>query len=344
MRIVTVICATVFASATAAAQTAPASPPLQFESTVAAAREMPRLQSLLVNWRGTLVLEEYFNGAVAARPANVKSVSKSVISALVGVAIDKGLIKNVRQPIAPYFPGMLERSEDTAKRRITIEDLLTMRSGLQSTSGRNYGAWVQSPNWVRFALSRPLEVPPGETIEYSTGNTHLLSAILTRATGMSTWQFAQEALAGPLGFSLPRWMRDPQGIYFGGNEMLMTARQMVAFGELYRNRGRVNGRQIVPESWIEASFLPRGRSYWSDQQYGYGWWMRDLGGRRAYFAWGFGGQYIFVLPDLHLVVATTSSTAVGEERRRHRRGVFDLIEELVIPAVTAADTSAPIQQ
>jgi CubicO group peptidase (beta-lactamase class C family) len=310
----------------------------RFDDTVAAAGEMPRLHSLLVSRGGVLVLEQYFNGARAARPANVKSVSKSVISALVGIAIERGLIKSVREPIAPYFPGMLDSAADAPKRRITIEDLLTMRSGLESTSGRNYGAWVRSANWVRFVLSRPLEAPPGEAIEYSTGNTHLLSAILTRATRMSTWEFAQEALARPLGFALARWMRDPQGIYFGGNEMLMTPREMVAFGELYLNRGRVKGRQIIPAAWIEASFEPRGRSYWSDQQYGYGWWIRELAGRPAYFAWGFGGQYIFVLPELDLVIATTSSTVVDEERRSHRRGVLDLVEDLVIPAIVSADS------
>ena len=110
------------------------------DSIVAAAREMPRLHSLLVSWRGTLVLEQYFNGARAARPANVKSVSKGIISALVGIAIDRGLIKSVREPIGQYFPGVIEGAANEPKRRITIEDLLTMRSGLESTSGRNYGA------------------------------------------------------------------------------------------------------------------------------------------------------------------------------------------------------------
>jgi CubicO group peptidase (beta-lactamase class C family) len=287
------------------------------------------------------VLEEYFNGARATRPANVKSVSKSLISALVGIGIDRGLIPSVREPIAPYFPGLLEGGDAAPKRQITIEDLLTMRSGLESTSGHNYGSWVRSPNWVRFVLSRPLEATPGQTIEYSTGNTHLLSAILTRVTRMSTWRFAQEALAQPLGFSLPHWPRDPQGIYFGGNEMLMRPRDMIAVGELYLKRGRVNGRQVIPESWIEASWVPRGRSYWSDQQYGYGWWIRDFADVRAYFAWGFGGQYIFVVPELELVIVTTSSTAVGEERRGHRRGVFELVQDMVIPTIVAAETSSP---
>src|SRR5688572_8392477 len=129
------------ASVTAIAQTPSSPTPDRFAGTVAAARDMPRLYSLLVSWRGTLVLEQYFNGARAARPANVKSVSKSVISALVGIAIDRGLIKSVREPIAQYFPGALDGAAQEPKRRITIEDLLTMRSGLESTSGRNYGAW-----------------------------------------------------------------------------------------------------------------------------------------------------------------------------------------------------------
>ena len=207
---------------------------------------MPRLHSLLVSWRGDLLLERYYNGARATRLANIKSASKSVISALVGIAIDRKILTGVRQPIGPFFPE-LGAPSDAAKRAITLEDLLTMRAGLEGTSNRNYGAWVRSANWVRFVLSRELLEPPGVRMEYSTGNTHLLSAILTKATGKSTWQFAQDTLARPLGFSLAQWTRDPQGIYFGGNEMVMTPRQMLAFGELYRNKGRAGRHAGRPE-------------------------------------------------------------------------------------------------
>ena len=113
---------------------------------------MPRLHSLLASWRGEVVLERYFNGARAARAANVKSVSKSIISALVGVAIDRGLVPGPETPIRTYFPE-ITKDRDDRKQRITIEDLLTMRSGLESTSNRNYGAWVQSRNWVQHALA-----------------------------------------------------------------------------------------------------------------------------------------------------------------------------------------------
>jgi CubicO group peptidase (beta-lactamase class C family) len=168
-------------------------------------------------------------------------------------------------------------------------------------------------------------------MEYSTGSTHLLSAILTKATKGSTWAFAQESLGKPLGFTFSRWPRDPQGIYFGGNEMLMTPRQMVAFGQLYLNRGRVGDRQVVPASWVDASCTPRGRSRFNpDQTYGYGWWMRDFAGRQGCFAWGYGGQYILVFRDLGVVVVTTSSTAVSDERRDHRRQIFEIVERHIV--------------
>jgi CubicO group peptidase (beta-lactamase class C family) len=296
---------------------------------VTAAKELPRLHSLLVSQRGELVLERYYNGAGAARTANVKSVAKSIISALVGIAIDRRLIAGVDTPIVAYFPE-LKKDRDQRKVKITVEDLLTMRPGLESTSNRNYGAWVQSRNWVQHALSRPLLADPGELMDYSTGNTHLLSAILTRVTGTSTWQFANDSLARPLGFALARWPRDPQGIYFGGNDMLLTPRQMMAFGELYLRAGRVDGKSIVPERWIETSIVPRGRSSFSGQRYGYGWWVRELAGHDAYYAWGFGGQYIIVVPDLEMVVVATSSPTVAEDRRSHRVTLFDLIEQQII--------------
>ena len=309
-----------------------------FDAALAAAKELPRLHSLLVSWQGTIVLERYYNGATAARPANVKSVAKSVISALVGIAIERGLIKDVDTPIATYFPE-LSRDRDPRKLKIAVEDLLTMRSGLESTSNRNYGAWVLSRNWVQFALGRPLVGDPGEVMDYSTGNTHLLSAILTKVSRTTTWQFGNETLARPLGFSLARWPRDPQGIYFGGNDMLLTPRQMVAFGELYLRDGRIEGKQILPERWIEQSWVGRGRSSFSGQMYGYGWWIRDIAGRRAYYAWGFGGQYIFVVPDLDLVVVTTSASTVAEDRRSHRRTLFEIVEELVVAPLAARSGS-----
>jgi CubicO group peptidase (beta-lactamase class C family) len=300
------------------------------ESVAKAASQLPRLTSLVVSHRGAIVLEKYFNGTRATQPANIKSASKSVIAALVGIAVSRGHIKGVEQKIADYFPE-LAGDHEPKKRQITIEDLLTMRSGLESTSGRNYGAWVQSPNWVRFVLRRPLIDEPGTRVEYSTGSSHLLSAIITKATKTSTWQFAQQTLAKPLGFTLAKWTTDPQGIYFGGNEMLMTPRQMIRFGELYLNGGKAGDQQVLPKSWIDRTRVPRGKSRWgSDREYGYGFWIREFAGHDSYYAWGYGGQFIFIIPDRDLVIVTTSRADVSRERRDHLDAIYRLALDIVL--------------
>jgi CubicO group peptidase (beta-lactamase class C family) len=303
--------------------------PATLDSVASSASKLPRLKSLLVSHDGNLVLERYFNGARATQVTNIKSASKSVISALVGIAIAKGHIKGADQRIVDYFPE-LTKDPVEGKRRITIGDLVTMRSGLESTSGRGYGAWVTSKNWVRYVLARPLEDTPGTRVEYSTGTSHLLSAILTKATKMSTWQFAQAELAKPLGFSLAQWPTDPQGIYFGGNDMLMTPKQMVSFGELYLNDGRVGDRQIIPKEWVEKADDGVGRSRWgSDREYGHGFWIRDFGGVKSYYAWGYGGQFIFIVPSKNLVIVTTSRVDVSTERRDHLDQIYDLAGRIV---------------
>ena len=212
-----------------------------------------------------------------------------------------------------------------------------MRSGLESTSNRNYGAWVQSRNWVQHALARPLlsDAGHGDGLQHrqhasAVGDSHESH----RDEHLAVRQRARSA--APLGFTLARWPQDPQGIYFGGNDMLLTPRQMLAFGAaVSRSRaGRRDARSSRSRGSIARS-SPRARSFWSGQEYGYGWWMRELGGHRAYFAWGFGGQYIFVVPGLDLVVVTTSSSTVAEDRRSHRRNVFDLVEFLVVEPVAA---------
>lgn len=317
------------------------SPQEDFASARAAAAALPRLHSLLVSHDGRLALEYYAPGQRAARPANIKSASKSIIAALVGIAIERKLIPGLHTPIVRWFPE-LRKDPDERKQTITIEHLLTMRSGLESTSGEHYGRWVGSRNWVRHALDRPMVSDPGTSMEYSTGTSHLLSAILTKAARRSTHQVATDVLARPLGITLARWPRDPQGIYFGGNEMLMTPRQMLAFGELWLRRGRAGRRQVVPADWVETSCVPRTRSRWDpDREYGYGWWIQDFAGHRACFAWGFGGQYILVFRGLDLVVVVTSSTASSDERRGYRRELFDLIQSHILPPAASAPAVPP---
>lgn len=307
---------------------------LVFDAALARAATLPRLRSLLITVDGRLAAERYFHGASAARATNIKSASKSIVATLVGAAIDRGHLRDVQQPIGRFFPEYLARQP--AKAAITIEDLITMRSGLETTSNRNYGRWVQSGNWVRHVLDRPLVDEPGGRMIYSTGSTHLLSAILTKATGMSTLAFARQALGQPLGVSFDGWTRDPQGIYLGGNEMAMRPRDMLRVGELYLNDGRVGERQIIPADWVRTSIEPRTVSRFGDREYGYGWWIRTLAGRPVFYAWGYGGQFIFIIPSVKTVVAVTSVSDPGTERREHLGAVYDLVEEDIIPVAAAA--------
>ena len=315
---------------TAAALLAHTAPAQDFDAARKAAASQTQLHSLLVSHRGELILEHYNRGYSATRHANIKSAAKSIISTLVGIAVEQEHIPGLDAPIVRWFPE-LRKDADPRKAAITIEDLLTMRSGLASTSGGNYGPWVNSRNWVRYALNRPMVSDPGTSMEYSTGTSHILSAILTRATTRTTRQYASEVLGKPLGFAFANWTRDPQGIYFGGNEMAMTARQMVSYGELYLNRGRVGTRQVVPADWVDRSCVPVTRSsYDLTREYGMGWWVQDIGGHRACFAWGYGGQYIMVFRELDLVVVITSNPNISDERRGYRRALFELLRGHVL--------------
>jgi CubicO group peptidase (beta-lactamase class C family) len=298
------------------------------------AARLPRLHSLLVARHGRLYGERYYQGRTAQRTANIKSASKSVVSALVGIAIAEGKL-SLDQPIAPFFSQHLAGDTSSLKRTITIENLLSMQAGLESTSSRNYGEWVSSSNWVRYAITRPMVDVPGGRMQYSTGSSHLLSAILTRATGTSTLAYAREKLARPLGIDIPGWTTDPQGIYFGGNEMRMTPRDMLTFGEMYRNGGVHEGVQVVPREWIERSWVPRTVSRFNTHRYGYGWWIRQSGPHPVYFAWGYGGQYIFIVPDLELTMVTTSDPVLPREGD-HNRAVHRLLDRVVMAAENGA--------
>jgi len=285
------------------------------------AAQLPRLRSFIVQWRDSVIREEYYGPGAADRRTNIKSASKSIISALTGIAIAQGKIRGTDQTIGELLPAET-RGLDSLKRSITVGNLLAMQAGLEPTSFGNYGAWVQSRNWILNALGRPMVDEPGGRMLYSTGSTHLLSAIITRATGMSTHRFAQENLAGPMGIELSQWLRDPQGIYFGGNDMYMTPRDMLKVGTLYLNRGEFEGRSIVPSAWVDSSFVPRTVSPFNGNRYGYGWWMRSAGGQAIHYAWGYGGQFIFVVPGMDLVVVMTSDADAtrdgGHNRELHR--------------------------
>ena len=301
------------------------------------AASLPRLHALIVARDGRIRLERSYRGPSLDTPVNVKSVSKSVISALIGIAIQQGAIEGPGQAIAALLPDRLPPRPDPRLSRITIDHLLSMRAGLERTSGRNYGRWVNSPNWVRHVLSRPFTDDPGGPMRYSTGNTHLLSAILTRATGRHTHALAQAWLGQPLGIAIPSWQRDPQGIFMGGNNMRLSARALFRFGELYRNGGVVNGKRILSESWVSASWTPRTHSPFSGDAYGYGWFIARACQHDIFYARGFGGQFVHVIPSLGMIVVMTSETTTRTRVGGYRTALTALLKDYIIAAALKAD-------
>lgn len=287
------------------------------------------VNSILISIDGEILSEHYFRGMSANRTHNIKSASKSILSILIGIAIDKGYINNLDENIDQYFPEYFARFPDSIKQSITIRDLITMRGGLQSTSGGNYGGWVMSSNWVNNKLNRPLSGTPGVDRIYSTGTTHLLSAILTKASGMSTLAFSNKYLFNPLGIQMGGWDRDPQGYYLGGNNMALKPRDMLKIGQLMMDVGIYEGQQIVSREWVIESVIPlTGR--FRDVNYGYLWFRKMSGEFEMVYAWGNGGQFIFILPEIRAVIAITSQNLSGVPRS-YRIELLRKLDEEIIP-------------
>ena len=295
------------------------------------ARGIGQLHAVVASVDGEIVLAEAVRGGGLNRPANVKSVSKTLIATLTGAAIARGVLPGVEAPIMPWLRRRAPGGLDPRIEEVTIEDLLTMRSGLARTSGPNYGAWVNSRDWVGYILSRPVG-EPGARFSYSTGDFHLLAAVLTEAGGDSLLALARAWMGRPLGIEIPPWTRDPQGIYMGGNNMALSPEAMLAFAEAIRT----GGAPLVPGDWIETSWRPRTRSPFSGHQYGYGWFLASMGGENLAYARGYGGQMIYVVPGVGLSVAITSDPDLPARSGGHIDDLHELLAEELIPAARRA--------
>jgi len=301
------------------------------------AAQLSSLKAVVVSRDGGIIAERGYGGHTPREPTNIKSASKSIMSALVGIAIAKGELEGVHQTIAPILSRDLPENPDPRLQQVTIGNLLSMQAGLGRTSGPNYGRWVSSRNWVRSALSLPFAADPGGPMLYSTGSTHLLSAILTRASGQSTLALARRWFEPLKGFSITAWDRDPQGIYLGGNQMAMSTRSLMAFGELYRNGGKTpEGVQIVPADWVAQSWQHRTNSQFTGDSYGYGWFLRNMAGREVRYAWGYGGQMLYIVPSLGLTVAMTSEEDAPSARTGYRDSLHQLMADIILANETAA--------
>ena len=266
----------------------------------------PLLSAMIVK-NGRVVDTYYREGYDETRVFVLNSASKSVTSALVGIAIQQGDIGSVDDLLADYLPRVRELS-DPRWQEITLRQLLTHTSGLASTDSERWTAWRSSENWLEYIFALPFAGEPGSGFSYSTGNTHLLSAVLQSATGVTLSDFAQGVLFDPLGLESARVDADPQGIGDGGNGVWMTTADMAKFGLLYLNGGQWQGQQLVPAAWVEQSISAQYERGGGRAAYGFQWWVRTFGDEKypAYFAQGHGGQYILVVPQLALVVAWNS--------------------------------------
>jgi CubicO group peptidase (beta-lactamase class C family) len=303
------------------------------------------ITAFLVVRRGYLVFERYYGGFGQDDAHLVASVTKSFISALIGIAIDQGYIEGVHQSVWDFFPEYSPGTHDHMKRQMTIRHLLTMTAGFQWRTGpRNHELYIdrlrRSKDWVAFILDLPVRGRSFGTFQYNSGASHLLSAIITCSTGRCAQEFAAEHLFEPIGMDQPAtnmphtysqadvfkntaggWPKDPQGNSIGGWGLLLKPRDMARFGYLYLNGGQWDAKQILPKNWVEDSVSPHTPGY------GYQWWLRDLNGVFVFSAVGQGGQHIFCIPQKELVVVLTSKPG---SRWRDR---WPLLEEFIIPAV-----------
>jgi CubicO group peptidase (beta-lactamase class C family) len=292
------------------------------------------LHSLLIVRNGYLVSELYAYPYSAGQVHFVASVTKSVIGALVGIAIQQGYIKDIHQPLFTLLPDQGVANLDERKKAITLEDLLTMTSGLDCRENPAPGEpFMQaSQNWVQFMLDLPMAAQPGTKFNYCTGAIQLVSAILQRATGMSAREFANQNLFAPLGIepiSEARWPSDPQGVTIGGYGLALTPGEMAKLGYLFLNQGQWDGKTIVPAGWVAASttsHADRG----DKKEYGYLWWTDPQG--KWYAALGRAGQHIFVYPAENLVVvfAADLPTTIPDA---DLAPLQELLDQYILPAI-----------
>jgi CubicO group peptidase (beta-lactamase class C family) len=312
-------------------------PRLTTEAESAAAR-VSRLRSLLVARHGRLVIEHYFGGADSTTTFDVRSVTKGVVSALTGIALSRGLMSSLDATVGTYVgpPYTLDHGDSA----VTIADLLTMTSGYQwnETNGNDYNVWVTSPNRVQFLLDRAQTSPPGP-FTYNSAAVHLLGVLVQRAAGMPLPAFADSVLFAPAGITSARWEPLDSGTVNGGSGIALTGRDLLRYGQLLLQDGRSRNRQIIPAEWVRA--MTAAHFTWRNTvgrehgvTYGYLWWVADGTHVPRFFAWGYGGQFLYVAPDLDLVaVVTTAWSGLGAAAPAMADSALTVIVDGVLPAV-----------
>jgi len=271
-----------------------------------------QIKACIIQRRDEVTFEYYRNKKAENALHHIHSCSKSITSMLIGICMDEGLIPSIHTPIGEYFGKYLTTEKEKEKADITIYNLLTMTSGID---WREFGEWNYwspmefSNDIIKSALERDMAEPPGLTMNYNSGSSNLLSAIVQIASGMKTADFAKKYLFEPMGIEDFHWY-EKQGINLGANGLKLRPHDMVKLGTLYLHEGQWNGKPVVPPEWVRESIKPRFMTYEAIGAYGYQWWSSELSAAGSavpfYFAMGLFGQFIIVVPSSEIVAVFLS--------------------------------------
>jgi CubicO group peptidase (beta-lactamase class C family) len=291
-------------------------------------KRFPRLDSLLIVRNGKLVVEEYFRGYNHVKTHTLQSVTKSFTSAMIGIAIHQGKIKGVHEKILGFFPGYKVKNMDKRKAAMKLQDLLTMRSGTdyheRGSDSPHFQLNRLPKGWDRFYLNRKMINPPGSHFLYDSGGVILMSSLLKARAGTHADGFAEEYLFKPLEIRETSWFKNSEGHPHTGGGLDLRPRDMAKFGQLYLQKGKWLGKQVVPAQWVEESTRMHVKLHEQKQGvvgYGYLWWIlapdpNGNGKDLIYAAMGFRAQYIFVIPEHNMVVVVTGDTYSYQDQRK----------------------------
>ena len=274
------------------------------------------VESFTVYSQGTVIFEKYYHGTSIDSLHHIQSQTKSVVSLLLGIAIDKGFITNENEPVSKYFPDYFNKG-DSLKNSVTIRDLITMSAGFDweemiafDDPRNNNAVMYRGGHWLEYALSRPMAVKPFTTFKYNSGCPMIVAGIIEKATKTPLDEFAEKYLFKPLGIENYRWTKDSTGFCHAGGGLYLKPPDMLKIGVMILNNGTYQGNRIVSRDWLERSSTPRFTTEFSNKGYGYFWWVKDMpikNGRttKVISAEGAGGQSLFIIPEYNLVISFT---------------------------------------
>jgi len=305
--------------------------------TLQAGAAVPGLRALVAARRGELIAERYYGGATADSLQPINSATKSVCSMLVGLALHDGSLKSLDQTVAQLLPDAVAELPDSPAATLTLRQILSGRSGLAFDSMR-FGQLAAARPLQRFVLSQPPLPADPSGWSYNDALVALIAPILRRAQGADLDELAQRQLFGPLGIERFQWRRDGDGHPLAPAGLALRTRDLLKLASLMAAGGQWQGRQLLPAAWVSKSMAPLGPATWraapvADIGYGLLWFSGRLHGQRVAWAWGYGGQFALLAPELGLAVATAATSPPPSALRGQTDAVMGLVGRLVQGAV-----------